>query len=236
MTKAEMEDLLIEKYGYTKDELKNEKGNPLRNDVLEKMIAKEEEKAESIKESTDADVEFGVEADEEDKIFGAVDETIFEARHNLKDNDLVLCMSGANGDMIFTSPLSNFRIKTTGFGQTMKIPYKDLSYVHNTSPRAFENGTVVVLNKQVQEEFGLTDIYKRVLTPKNIHKVIAMEPDELKGFIDDMPKGMKVALYDEARKMYRQNKIDSMRTIKVFEDAYGVSFDDNAPIEEVIKK
>ena len=235
MTKAEMEELLIKQYGYTKDDLKNDKGNPLRNDILEKMIAKEEEKAESLKEANDVEVEIGFEAEKED-IFSSVDETIFEARHNLKDDDLVLCMSGVSGDMNFVSPLSNFRITTRSFGQTIKIPYKDLSYVHSVAPQAFENGTVVVLNKQVQEEFGLTDIYKKVLTPKNIQRVINMEPDELEEFIVDMPKGMKVALYDEARKLYRQDKIDSMKTIKVFEDAYGVSFDDNAPIEGIIQK
>ena len=74
MTKAEMEELLIKQYGYTKDELKNDKGNPLRNDILEKMISKEEEKAESLKEANDADVTFGVESEQD--VFGGVDETI----------------------------------------------------------------------------------------------------------------------------------------------------------------
>lgn len=234
MTKAEMEKLLIEKYGYEKTELKNEKGNPLTNSVLEKMIESEErkrkEREDSLKSVSD-ESQLGYEED-----YGVVDETIFQSTHSFKDDDLILCMSGVNGEMNFVSKLSNFRIKTTSFGQAIKIPYKDLRYVYSTAPEAFEQGKVIVLNKQIQEEFGLSDLYKKAITPKNVKQVINMNPNDLKDFIIDMPKAMKVSLYDEARKMYHADKIDSMKTIKVLEEGLGVSFDDNAPLKDFIKE
>lgn len=226
MTKKEMEDLLVEKYGYDRKELKDDKGNRLNNSVLEEMIAKEEANESSDKEGS---------KEESQDSFG-LDETVFEANHNLDDKDLVLCMSGVNGDLNFSSPLSNFRVQTKDFGQTMKIPYGDLAYVHNIAPDAFEQGKIVILNKQVQKEFGLEDIYKHVITPKNVREVIKLDADELKDFLAQMPKAMKVSLYNEARKMYQQGKIDSIKTVKVIENEYNVSLEDNAPINNEVKQ
>lgn len=228
MTKSEIEKILIKEYGYKKSDLKDDKGNPLLKKELEEMLSNEESKKEQ-KEQRHSEVK--KEEEKKEDLF-EVDETIFESKHQLKDDDLILCMSGVNGEMDFVSQLSNFRVTTRNFGQTVKIPYKDLSYVHSIAPEAFEDGTIVVLNKDVQEEFGLVEIYKRVLTPKNIDKVIDMEPEELEEFINTMPKAMNSALYDEARKMYRQGKIDSRKTLQVFEDAFNISFDDNAPVSD----
>ena len=227
MTKKEMEDLLVEKYGYDRKELKDEKGNRLNNSVLEEMIAKEEAEGSAEKEDS---------KDEASEDNFSLDETIFEASHNLGDKDLVLCMSGVNGDLNFSSPLSNFRVQTKDFGQTMKIPYGDLAYVHNIAPDAFEQGKIVILNKQVQQEFGLEDVYKHVITPKNVREVIKLEADELQDFLAQMPKAMKVSLYNEARKMYQQGKIDSIKTVKVIEEEYNVSLEDNAPINNEVKQ
>lgn len=226
MTKKEMEDLLMSEYNYSKKDLRDEKGNPLVNKVLKEMIEKEEANKEKA-------VETPKEATVEEDLF-ELDETIFEPRHNLGDNDLVLCMSGVSGNLNFVSPLSGFRATVNGFGQTMKIPYKDLVYVNNIANKAFMEGQIIVLNKAVQEEFGLTEVYKSVITPKNIDAVLNFEAEKLSNFIKEMPKGMKATLYDEARNKYRSGEIDSVHTIKVLEDEFGVSFEDNAPTSDLI--
>lgn len=237
MIKKEMIKLLISEYGYSEDELKDERGNLLTNKELEKLIEEEETSKEDAKEDTKEEAvekdKVEEEVTEDEDIFG-VDETVFEPRHNLKDDDLVLCMSGVNGTLNFVSPLSGFRATTSGFGQTMKIPYKDLVYVHNIATKAFTEGQIIILNRAVQEEFGLQEIYKSVITPKNIKTVLNFEADKLADFIQGMPKGMKATLYDEARKMYRSGEIDSVHTIKALEKEFGVSFDDNAPTDDKV--
>ena len=44
------------------------------------------------------------------------------------------------------------------------------------------------------------------------------------------------ALYDEARKMYRNKKLDSIRTVEAIEKEFGISLEDNAPISEEVGK
>ena len=235
MTKKEMVDLLVNEYGYDVNDLKDDKGNIFRNADLEALIDKEEKAIEEIEKEDKVELEVEEVAEEEDDIF-SLNEDAFKPKHTFNDNDLILCMSGVSGDMRFVSNLSNFTVKTTQFGQTVKIPYKDLVYVHNIAPRAFHDGKIIVLNEHLQEEFGLEDVYKKVITPKNIRKVLELEADELSGFISDMPSGMKPALYDEARKLYRAGKLDSRRTVEVIENEFGISLEDNAPISDEVGK
>ena len=235
MTKKEMVDLLVNEYGYDVNDLKDDKGNIFRNADLEALIDKEEKAIEEIEKENKVELEVEEVAEEEDDIF-SLNEDAFKPKHTFNDNDLILCMSGVSGDMRFVSNLSNFTVKTTQFGQTVKIPYKDLVYVHNIAPRAFHDGKIIVLNEHLQEEFGLEDVYKKVITPKNIRKVLELEADELSGFISDMPSGMKPALYDEARKLYRAGKLDSRRTVEVIENEFGISLEDNAPISDEVGK
>lgn len=235
MTKKEMVDLLVNEYGYDVSDLKDDKGNIFRNADLEALIDKEEKAIEEIERRDKVDLEAEEAVEEEDDIF-SLNEDAFKPKHSFNDNDLILCMSGVRGDMRFVSNLSNFTVKTTQFGQTVKIPYKDLVYVHNIAPKAFHDGKIIVLNEHLQEEFGLEDVYKRVITPKNIRKVLGLDADELSEFILDMPSGMKPALYDEARKLYRAGKLDSRRTVEVIENEFGVSLEDNAPLKDSVGK
>lgn len=236
MTKKEMVDLLVNEYGYDVNDLKDDKGNIFRNADLEALIDKEEKAIEEIEKEDKVELEVEeVVEEEEDDIF-SLNENAFKPKHTFNDNDLILCMSGVRGDMRFVSNLSNFTVKTTQFGQTVKIPYKDLVYVHNIAPQAFHDGKVIVLNEHLQEEFGLEDVYKKVITPKNIRKVLELDADELSGFISDMPSGMKPALYDEARKLYRAGQLDSRRTVEVIENEFGVSLEDNAPLKDSVGK
>ena len=233
MIKAEIVDLLVEKYGYDVRDLKDDKGNifnkPVLEDILEKEEAKEVEEVQEVEEKVE-------EAPEEENDIFALNEDAFKPNHVFDDNDLILCMSGVRGNMTFKSELSGFAIKTTSFGQTVKIPYKDLVYVHNISPNAFHEGYIIVLNEHLQEEFNLGDVYKSVITPNNIQKVLKLDSEDLSKFISDMPSGMKPALYDEARKMYRDGRLDSIRTVEAIEKEFGISLDDNAPISEEVGK
>ena len=233
MIKAEIVDLLVEKYGYDVRDLKDDKGNIFNKPVLEEILEKEEAKKVEEVQEVEEKVE---EAPEEKNDIFALNEDAFKPSHVFDDNDLILCMSGVKGDMIFKSQLSGFTVKTTNFGQTVKIPYKDLVYVHNISPKPFHEGSLIVLNEHLQEEFNLGSVYKNVITPNNIQKVLKLDSEDLSKFISDMPSGMKPALYDEARKMYRDGRLDSIRTVEAIEKEFGVSLEDNAPISEEVGK
>lgn len=238
MIKKEMVDLLVNKYGYDERELKDEKGNIFNKPVLEEMIKKEESKSKESKDEVSPDSQEESEDEEvnvEDDIF-SLNEDAFKPAHVFDDNDLILCMSGVKGNMTFTSQLSGFTVRTTQFGQTIKIPYKDLVYVYNVSPNAFRNGTIIVLNEHLQEELNLGDSYKNVITPRNIRRVLKLDSKDLAKFVSDMPSGMKPALYDEAKRMYKKGELDSLRTVEVIEKEFGVSLEDNAPISDEVGK
>ena len=126
MTKKEMVDLLVNEYGYDVSDLKDDKGNIFRNADLEALIDKEEKAIEEIEKKDKVELEAKKAVEEEEDDIFSLNENAFKPNHTFNDNDLILCMSGVSGDMRFVSNLSNFTVKTTQFGQTVKIPYKDL--------------------------------------------------------------------------------------------------------------
>lgn len=225
MKKEEMKRLLIDEYGYGEKELKDDNGGELTNKVLQKMIDEEQKKDED----DNAEVK-----EEQKQSLLQQEQTVFEQKE-IKDDDLILCMSGVNGELIFSSPLTNFTIRATKFGQPLKIRYKDLSYVHANSQSAFESGKIIVLNEQVAEEFGYKDMYENIVKAKDVKNILNLPADELGDFIDELPKATRNVLFDEARKAYNSNQLDSMSTIRVIEEKFGVSLEDNSPDSDVVK-
>lgn len=212
LTKKELKEILMNDYGYEQEDFKDEDGKPLTNAKLEAMIKQEEEDAEDLKAR----------------------ESISQARETFKDTDLITVMNGTNGSLTHRSKATGRYWKFRSFGQTEKLPYSELLSIRNVNPKVFDQGWMIVLNKQVQEDFGLVEQYKNILTPDNIDKVFEKDTDELNAFIDALPKGMKATLIARARELYSNKKLDSRRMIEFLEGKFGISLDDNAPLSDIV--
>lgn len=212
MKKKDLIDILINEYGYERDDLKDENGKLFTNAVLKSMIEKEESDNERAKF-------------EEDFVELA-------SKHKFKDDDQVIIMSGVDGTVIYTSSTTGRKWQFKEFGQTAKIPYSELLYIRNTS-KAFDDGILVILNKQIQEEFQLTDIYNNIITPQNIDAIFDKGLEDLDAFIDSLPEAMKATFFTKARQLYERGKIDSVSKVKLIENKFGISLEDNAPLSDI---
>lgn len=208
MTKKELIKTLVDNYGYEENDIKLH-----TNAKLEGMIRQEELDREQL---------------ENDKT------AIVETKQRFKDEDLIMVMNGLEGTLIHSSTTTGRMWRFEHFGQTDKIPYGELLSLRNRSSSVFTDGWIVILNRQVQEEFGLTDLYKNVLTPDNIDSIFNKDIDELEAIIDTLPKGMKTTFVSKARELYRNNKLDSKRVIDFIEGKFNISLDDNAPLSDTV--
>lgn len=209
LTKKELIQILVDEYGYEQEDIKL-----LTNAKLEGLIRQEEEDAKELE----------------------IRETVSYVKEKFKDDDQILVMNGFSGALTHRS-LSTGRVwNFTEFGQTIKFPYSELLTIRYNSPNVFNNGWLVVLNQQVQEDFGLTEIYKNILTPQNIDKVFEKNIKELEDFIDNLPKDMKVTFIAKARELYRNNdkRLDSKSLIDFIESKFGISLSDNAPLSDIV--
>ena len=210
LNKKELIKILVEQYGYEESDVKM-----LTNAKLEGMIKQEELDKEDLERQ----------------------ETVFVSKDaGFKDDDLILVMNGFSGALTHRS-LSTTRVwDFAKFGQTQKIPYSELLSIRNTNPKVFTRGWLVVLNKQLQEDFDLVDMYKHIITPDNIDKVFEINTDELNEFIDKLPEGMQNSFLARAKELYDSGKIDSVSKVKLIQEKFNISFEDNAPLNDTVYK
>lgn len=211
--KQELVDILIKEYGYTNDDLKDETGKPFTNGQLEMMIEQEKSDAVELEKAKTKQV---------------------ESRRKIKDDDLIAVMNGLDGSLTHRSQSTGRVWKFTTFGQTDKLPYSELLTLRNQSPKVFVDGWLVILDKQIQEDFQLVEVYKNILTPSNIDTIFDKDIDELKLFIKALPKGMKTTFISKARSLYEQGRLDSIRKVNYIQEEFGISLEDNAPLSDTL--
>ncbi len=221
LNKTELIKVLVDEYGYEKSDLKDTDGKLFTNAKLE-MIIKEEE--------TDAVELENLEKEGDTFAFSAKDS-------KFKDDDMIMVMNGLNGSLTHRS-LSTGRVwRFKEFGQIQKIPYSEILSIRYLSAKVFDDGWLVILNKQIQDDFELTEKYKNILTPDNIEEIFNKDVKELEKFVENLPKGMKVSFISKARELHSDRKIEKLSVLEFIQTKFGISLDDNAPLSDYsIKK
>lgn len=212
--KADLVNILVEQYGYEKEDLKfNSEGKPFTNAQLQELIKTEEEDAERAKfEST---------------------RKVAQKSKKFKPNDLITIMSGIQAVEYYSSR-SNMKWHFERFGQQDVMEYSELITMNNSHPSYLKEGYFIVLDKDVQDELKLTEMYENIITPENIDSVFEMDVEELDKFVEALPKGQKQMLVSRASELFAQDKINKYSTIKYFENKFDFSFNDNAPLGDVV--
>lgn len=213
MNKAELINTLVEEYGYEKEDLKDSEGKPFTNAKLKQMIDSEEQDLKNLESNKNR---------------------VSASRKSIKEDDLIFVMSGSEETVIYNSKRTGRVWEFNKFGQEDSIPYSEIRIMNNQHPTYFKNGILVILDEQVQKDFGLTDMYKNILTPSNIDTIFEKSPEELGNFIDKLPEGMKKTLVDRAMKLYSQDKLTDLLVVRVIEDKYGFSLEDNTPKDDLV--
>lgn len=212
MKKPDLINLLVEQFGYEKEDLKfDADGKPWTNAKLKALIEQEENDAKEMDDEA----------------------TRFVAKETkLKDDDMIVVMNGLGGALTHRSETTGRTWRFKEFGQTSKMPFAELLSLKNTSPAVFEECWIVVMDKEVQKQFELTDKYKNILTPENINHIFNKDIEDLKEFVENLPQGMKSTFVTKARELYHSKKLYDMRVIRYIEEKFGFSLEDNAPLSD----
>ena len=207
MKKAELIELLVEEYGYEKEDIKL-----FTNAKLQSIMKQEEADAKELEAS----------------------ETMVVAKEEkIKDNDEIVVMNGSNG--AFTHSSRNGRVwKFKEFGQRDKMPYSELLAIKNVCPSVLEDAYLIVLNRDVQELLGLTTIYQNIILPEKVEEIFKKDVADLEAFVDGLPQGMKVTFVSKARELYNSRQLYDIRAIEMIEKKFGFSLQDNAPLGDIV--
>ena len=214
MNKKELINILVEEYGYEKEDLKfDAEGKPYTNAKLKALIDAEE-------------------ADAKELEMNANRVTVRESK--LKDSDRVYVMNGLTGGLFYHSERSNKRWEFRTFGQMDTMEYGELKILLNTNPRMIKQAMLIVLDKDVQDEFNLTELYKNIITPENIEDVFKMDVEDLDKFIDALPDAQKNTLLNTAQMKYESRELYDRRIIDLIEKKFNLSLETNAPLDDIV--
>lgn len=212
--KADLVNILVEQYGYDKEDLKfNSEGKLYTNAQLQDLIKAEEEDAERAK------VESNRKVAQKSKKF--------------KPDDLITIMSGIEAVEYYSSR-THKKWHFERFGQQDVMEYSELVAMNNNHPSYLKEGYFIVLDKDVQDDLKLTEMYENIITPENIDQVFDMNVEELDKFVEALPEGQKQTLISRASELFQVGKIDRYSTIKYFENKFDFSFNDNAPLGDIV--
>ncbi len=226
---AEIKDILVSEYGYTKKDFLNEDGKALKFTQLQALLRKEEKQAKLIEDEVNGNVESN---DETDSELDEFDEVAQQANtRKFKDDEMIMVMAGINGNYVHYSQAGNGRFEFKAFGQKAQMPYKELKSMNNLSRGALEKGWLIILNKDLIKEFNLEKEYTKFLTPARVNQILSIRDSSLRDIIEGLPKDMRLTLFDEAKRKINNGSIDSAFLVKTLEDIYNISFEDNLPIK-----
>lgn len=199
---------LVDEYGYLKEDIAT-----LTNAKLQKLIDEEEKDAKEL------------EVVKEDK------GTTKKVKKFELDDEIAI-MNGTVGALTHRSGYNGRSWKLEEFGNIDTMPYRELLAIQNSVSKMIKEGTIIILDEDVQEIFGLKELYKNILTPENINTVFEKPFDEMKEFIEKLPEAMKQTFVQKASQLFAQNKIHDLRIIRVIEEKFKISLQDNAPLDD----
>lgn len=215
MKKAELIEILVEQYGYDAEDLKfNAEGNPYTNAKLQALITAEENDARELAEQP---------------------KRVVAKKNKFKDSDMIPVMCGLTGAVVYHSARTNKKWQFDNFGQIDHIEYSELLVMRNSYSSFFNYGWLVILDKDVQDEFGLTEMYKNILTPDNVDEIFAIEDtDKLGKLIDRLPQGMKTSFANIAVDKFQSGQLNNFAVITYLQNKFNFDFTNNTPLNEIV--
>lgn len=207
MKKVDLINILVEEYGYEKEDIKL-----FTNGKLINLIKQEKEDLENLE----------------------VEMTYSSPLDKIEDDSLITIMSGCECQLFYTSRQTGREWIFEGFGQIERMPFRELVTIKNSNNALFKDGYIIILDKVIQKEFGLSEMYKNILTPENLEETFKKDVEELDSLIDKLPEAMKITFFKKARQMYENKQLDSATKIEFIQKKFDVSFDDNAPLGDIV--
>jgi hypothetical protein len=215
LKKADLIKILVEEYGYEKEDLKfDAEGKPYTNGKLKALIQAEKDDEEILEGNT---------------------KRVVARKSKIDDNVLIDIMSGLTGGLVYRSERTNTTWEFEEFGQSDTMTFGELVTLKNKYPRFLTEGWLIILDKQVQDEFKLTEMYENIITPDNIDEIFSIRDVEvLEKFIDSLPDGMKETFVNKAIEKYDKDELDSVAVVKLIQKKFNFSFEDNAPLGDIV--
>lgn len=165
----------------------------------------------------------------EDKVVIPKQETIIEVpKEKLKKkeqrdlNELICVRNNTHRKLVYSSKIyAGNEFEWENFHDDNYLELRDLVAMRNSYPTYFKECWVVV-DDDILEYLNVKRFYESAIDMENFDSIFNKSPLELKTLLEKLPSSMKTSVSQRAKQLVDDGTIDSMKIIKVLNDALNV--------------
>lgn len=146
----------------------------------------------------------------------------------IDSNTPVRVVSNYAGIVFFKNTQTQAKYEWEEYGTFYDLFYADVLNMRNSASGLLLDGYLIIEDEDVIKQMMLQDLYKNILKSNEVDGFFKQTPKKMKEQLKKMPKGMKELLYAKAKEKVQNNEktMDSRAKQRVFEDEFGVKFED----------
>jgi hypothetical protein len=196
-TKEEIKQELIEKFKFDEKDLED-----VGYHDLKKKLKVEQEKSEPIVKETK-------EAPKKEK-------------RVVKRDDEVTIMNTTTGKVEYVSKKTGQSWTFLEYGETDVIEVSELVTMKNAHPRYLKEPWLLILDDDVVDYLGLSQLYENVLNPDELDQFFNLPEDQMKSIIEKAPRGIKQLIVSVANRKIANKSFDSFSKINLIEETFKI--------------
>lgn len=142
----------------------------------------------------------------------------------IEKDEYIPCRNVFAGETIMVGKKNGGLYSWNGVGDVAEVLYEDLRMeIVNRNSTYIYSPLILVDDERVLELFPkLAEFYSGLEAPENFESLLLNGSlDELRGFIESQPKGMRSALRSVASDLVMSGELDSHRKIKLIDEVLG---------------
>ena len=143
----------------------------------------------------------------------------------IAENELIPCMSLVPNGLTFKSNRTMSTVKWANWGDVQDVEFRDLKQMKGSNSRFLKEPWILILDEEAAMELGQKDMYKKVIAPEDFSDMIEKEPEVIKEFLKEVPRGNHRAIITKTIMAIDAGELNDIRKIKAIEEALNVDFD-----------
>lgn len=142
----------------------------------------------------------------------------------IKQDTLIDVRSNFAGTLIYISKRTNEEVRWSDVGEINIMPYSELETMRNTQRQFFTNNWIKLVGEEGKEaikQLRLEAQYENFVDLENIDEYLELSKEEIVAKISPMNRDIKDMIATKVSTMIQEGTLESLSTIKAFEEAVG---------------
>lgn len=142
----------------------------------------------------------------------------------LKPERLVQVMNVTPGKLIYKNPRTSEKIIFTEPEQIQDMTVAELKTMKASAPKYLNEPWVYVMDEEVVEYLGLTQLYEKLKTPSDLDKFFKASERDITNYLKTCPNGVKEVIAKKTIELVRSGDI-TIKKQRAIEEALGIKIE-----------